>query len=118
MKRLFLALPLLTMLTACSTTHEGVGALDDGSSVTAKRVVEPFTDHFTITSTEGWVCTGVVNYKRTNKSADFPMPLACTGGVTGSAVVSYSSALRGFHANEIPTIKFTLSNGKAGALRV
>lgn len=118
MKRLLLALPFLGLLAACDVSRGGAGSLADGTPVTAKRTMTAYTETFTLTSAQGWSCTGTAQLGHGNTGAVHQVPLRCTDGATGTGTVTFGSPLRGQQGNLNAVLEFRLSDGRAGKVAV
>lgn len=104
----------LSALTACEATRGGGGAMTDGQPIIGEIFMSGGTQGIKITSVDGWSCTGALTPEQARDavSSVYPVPVACTNGATGNALVSID------RLTNDADINFRLSNGKAGSVQI
>ena len=113
-----IAILALLSVSACTvSTHSGQLEMDDKSRVSVTREVHAgSTEAYTISS-NGWSCQGTTKHKGLDRLVH-TIPLTCTNGLTGAADIEFASSSRATQVNTAVTVKFSISNGVRGSLRV
>ena len=109
-----LCIAALSVLAACEATRGGGGAMTDGQPIIGEIFMSGGTQGVKITSVDGWSCTGNLTpaQVRDTVSSVFPVPIACTNGASGNALVSVD------RLTGDADINFRLSNGRAGSVQI
>ena len=104
----------LAALSACEATRGGSGMLTSGEPVIGELFLDQGTQGIKITSVDGWSCSGTLTsaQARDTVASVFPVPLTCSNGLTGRALVSVDRMTTNADIN------FRLSDGKAGSVRI
>lgn len=104
----------LFALTACEATRGGGGQMTDGSPVVGEIFLRDGNYGINVTSVDGWTCTGTFTDEQARSNVDsvFPVPITCTNGLTGNALVSID------RATADTDIAFRLSNGRSGSVQI
>jgi hypothetical protein len=109
-----LCIAALSALAACEATRGGGGTMTDGQPIIGELFIEGGTQGIKITSVDGWSCKGTLTPEQARDavSSVYPIPIACTNGATGNALVSID------RLTNDADINFRLSNGKAGSVQI
>lgn len=101
-------------LTACDVTRGGGGAMDDGTPLVGQLFIESGVQGVSISSIDGWSCRGTLtpDQARDTVSSVFNVPIACTNGTSGIALVSVD------RYTSDTDISFRLNNGRSGTVRM
>ncbi|TMV06319.1 hypothetical protein FGK63_14265 [Ruegeria sediminis] len=113
--RCTIAIAAAVILSGCEMSRGGAGQTTTGEPVVGEVWQNNAMEQgFTITSVNGWQCTGKLTksqqYNATNSV--ITVPLTCSNNVTGTSLV----AIDRFKSEA--DINFRLSNGKVGHLAI
>lgn len=103
------------VLSGCEATRGGAGQTTTGQPVVAEIKQDAnLQQSFTITSVDGWQCTGVLTKEQRNNitASVITVPLTCNTGANGTSLVSIDR-MRGKL-----DINFRLSNGTVGNAKI
>ena len=115
MKKCSVLLPSLCLIAACSIPMGGTGQTGGGQPVSAEATLGADRNNsVTISSLEGWTCTG--NYSADRQSAVRQFPLRCSNGATGTAMLSVNAPTADL-AFQRASLSFQLSNGETGTVQ-
>ncbi len=104
-----------SVLSACEASRGGAGQTTAGEPVVGEVWQNNSLEQgFTITSVNGWQCTGKLTSTQRNSAANsvITVPLTCSGGVTGTSLIAID------RWKGEADINFRLSNGKVGHLSI
>jgi len=113
--RLFLISVLsLFVVSACSVPMGGQGHTKSGVPLSAEATLGADKNNtVTITSLDGWSCTG--SYTADSNSAVRNFPMSCSNGASGNALLSVNAPTAELSLQRA-SLSFKLNNGESGTV--
>lgn len=103
------------LLLGCAVPMGGTGQTSSGEIITGETMLNASGENtVTISSLEGWSCSG--NYSRSRATAIRQFPLVCDNGASGTATLSVNAPTADLSLQRA-TVAFRLSNGKTGTVQ-
>lgn len=113
--RLFIISALsLIAVSACSVPMGGQGVTKSGVPLSAEAIIGPDkVNDVTVTSLDGWSCTGT--YTATRATAVRNFPLSCSNGASGNAILTVNAPTADLSLQRA-SLSFKLNNGESGTV--
>ncbi len=109
------AISTVVFVAGCEMSRGGAGQTTDGEPVVGEIWQNNALEQgFTITSVNGWQCTGKLTNSQKNNATNsvISVPMTCSNNITGTALVAVD------RLKAEADINFRLSNGKVGQLSI